>query len=60
MTMEPSKDVKDILKAYCQAQRDKHGHNWKEIKAKEISDQVAPTAEALFNALKGLGDDKRT
>ena len=52
MTAEPSPEVKAILRAYVARQREKYGENWKEIKAAEMTAQMAPTLDKLFNLLQ--------
>ena len=51
-TVEPSAEVKAILGDYCRRQRELLGSDWKAIKAAELTREMAPGLNKLFDLLK--------
>jgi len=55
MTDDPHKEAKALIKSWCDIQREKYGENWKEAKAKEMTEQMMPT----INAILDLGKEQK-
>ena len=46
--IEPSPEVKSILKEFVRVQRDKHGPDWKRVVAADMAKKTTPVIEALL------------
>jgi hypothetical protein len=50
--LPPSPEVRAILKAFCEKQREKYGEDWKKILAKEMAEKTTPVLLALQKLVK--------
>lgn len=47
-----SEATKAIIKQWCSDMKQKHGNDWKTIVAKEMTDEMAPHLQQLFDRKK--------
>jgi hypothetical protein len=52
--IEPSPEVKNILKSYCKAKRAELGPNWKEITASKMAEETTQAVMPFVEKLREL------